>query len=157
MDLLTYPGRALYALVTAIALVGGLAVSAFLLLGSSFGSITGGYVAAFILGNLATLGIALGLIWSFSKNKVIVVVTFLSAGFLPCQTVIYLLTLLGRKDLASIGRTPYAYYSLLFIDVLLMILAYSKFIQLRKDEMRGSLHYATDGEAVRRFGRDGGF
>ncbi|MBB5057606.1 hypothetical protein HDF16_002312 [Granulicella aggregans] len=93
MDLLTYPGRAWYALVTAIALVGGLAVSAFLLLGSSFGSITGGYVAAFILGNLATLGIALGLIWSFSKNKVIVLSLFYRLGschvrlsflFLPC-------------------------------------------------------------------------
>jgi hypothetical protein len=156
MDFLTYPGRVWYALVTAIAAVGGLAVSAFLLLGSAFGSITGGYVTAFTLGNLATLGLALGSIWSFSKNKAIVAVTFLSAAFLPCQSVISILSLLDRKDLPHIGPIPYAYYSLLFIDVLLMIFASSKFIQLRKDEMRGSLHYETDGEAVRRFGRDDG-
>jgi hypothetical protein len=127
MDFLSYPGRAVYALVVGFAFLGGLLVVT--LFGLAWGRISSVDYLTAVFGNLATVGLLVGLIGCISERKSIVIMTFLGAAFVPFNAIFYALLLTGEKIPGS--HTPVIWIVFLVIDIICMLCAFSKFQQIR--------------------------
>jgi hypothetical protein len=130
MDLLSYPGRAVYALVVGFAFLGGLFVSFVTLFGLAWGRISSVDYLTAIFGNLATVGLLVGLIGCISERKSIVIITFLGAAFVPLNAILYAQLLTGAK-IPPGSHMPVIWIVFLVIDITCMLCAFSKFQQLR--------------------------
>jgi hypothetical protein len=132
MNLLTYPGNVVYALVTAAAFLGGLFVSFVTIFGLAWGDSIG-FVVAAVLGNLSTLGLFFGLIGVLSRKPSLALITSFSAAFVPCTVAVLYSQVVWKPNLsiAPGSNLPPLWGVFLLVDLLAMLLAFTKFRQLR--------------------------
>jgi hypothetical protein len=127
-----FPG--IYFLWTGLTFLGAILVSAFTLFGLAWGG-TGsvGFDLAAIFGNLSTVGLLIGLLTVASQRKVFVVLTLLSASFVPIVIAYLFAPVLWRPNMLSRsgGNLPLPWLAVLLIDSVEILLAGSRLRQLR--------------------------